>query len=234
MASNSQPYGSSADLYPPIRHSQYDPNTYHHPSSSVDYLGGNSQSASQSQLNLAQQQQYHQSPLMASQSDARYGEKYSDGIDGPPEAMLASHSGRGYRDASSAGKTGFFANKRKRNWIIAAVILLIAIIVAAVVGGVVAARNSSSFSSSSNSGIGSSNSDGGNGNSGSNSKDAIENSALTGTNGSTITMENGQSFTYINNFGGHWVSTPFDDSAKAQSWSPALNETWDYTNMKCV
>lgn len=166
---------------------------------------------------------------------APYGEKYSDADDGPPEAMLASHSGngsRGYRDASNAGaKSSFF--QRKKKWVIAIILLLLAIIIAAVVGGVVASRNSSSSpSSSNNQGIGSG-ANGGKG-SGSNSKDAIENSALTGGNGTTITMENGNTFTYINNFGGNWVSTPFDDTARPQSWSPRLNETWDYTNMKCV
>lgn len=252
-------YTSSADLYPPVRH-QYDPITYPAASASVDYLGDatgpNSRSASQH--NLAQ----HSGPMSGygysdaagnngastprlgaagessaflSASQARYGEKYSDAEDGPPEAMLAHHNnngrGRGYRDASSAGAgKGFFANKRKRNWIIAIILLLIAVIIAAVVGGVVASRNSSSSSSDSKGIAAGSNGSG----SGSNSKDAIENSALTGGNGTQITMENGQTFTYINNFGGHWVSTPFDDSARPQSWSPALNESWDYTNMKYV
>jgi hypothetical protein len=36
--------------------------------------------------------------------------------------------------------------------------------------------------------------------------------------------------TYTNPFGGIWVSTPFNDSARAQSWSPALDEDWDYYN----
>lgn len=243
MASSHQ-YSSSADLYPPIRHNQYDPITYPAASASAsfDYLGD----ANQSQHNLAGSHQgYNHSPMnspygTAGAAGSRYGEKFSDaddGDDGPPQAMLG--ASRGYRDASSAGGKkggagGFFANKRKRNWIIAIIILLIAIIVAAVVGCIVASRNSSSSSSNrSNSGISSGSNDSGS-HSGSNSKDAIENSALTGTNGSQITMENGQTFTYINNFGGHWVSTPFDDSARPQSWSPALNESWDYTNMKCV
>lgn len=174
--------------------------------------------------------------MTPSPSGGPYGEKYSDGVDGPPEAMLASHAGgarggRGYRDASSAGKQSFF--QRYKKWIITAIVLLLAIIIAAVIGGVVASRNSSNSSSSNKgaSGIGSNSNTPGVG-SGSNSKDAIENSALTGGNGSTITQENGQTFTYINNFGGNWVSTPFDDSARPQSWSPRLNETWDYTNMK--
>lgn len=175
------------------------------------------------------------SPYLAGGAgSAPYGEKYSDGIDGPPEAMLASRGGsgrgRGYRDASNAGKQSFF--QRYKKWIIAVILLLLAVIIAAVVGGVVASRNSSSNTSKGAAGIGSNgNTSGG---SGSNSKDAIERSALSGGNGTTITMENGNTFTYINNFGGNWVSTPFDDSARPQSWSPRLNESWDYTNMKWV
>lgn len=64
------------------------------------------------------------------------------------------------------------------------------------------------------------------------SADAIAQSDLYGTSGSVITMENGQSFTYINEFGGSWASAPFDDSAKANSWTPALNQPWDFTNDK--
>jgi hypothetical protein len=78
----------------------------------------------------------------------------------------------------------------------------------------------------------------------------------TGTDGSTVTMEcvhyshfltrldklmpnlepcsGGKTFIYKNQFGGHWVSTPFDNSAKAQSYSPALNQDWDYSTDKCV
>ena len=35
-------------------------------------------------------------------------------------------------------------------------------------------------------------------------------------------------FTYVNNFGGTWASTPGDFSAQAQARTPALNETWDF------
>jgi glucan 1,3-beta-glucosidase len=36
--------------------------------------------------------------------------------------------------------------------------------------------------------------------------------------------------TYHNPFGGFWVSTPFNDSARAQNWTPALDQDWDYAN----
>lgn len=55
--------------------------------------------------------------------------------------------------------------------------------------------------------------------------------AITGGTGSTVTMDDGTTFTYTNNFGGYWYwdeTDPFNNGAKAQSWTPALNETFNY------
>jgi len=55
--------------------------------------------------------------------------------------------------------------------------------------------------------------------------------AVTGGDGSIVTMEDGTKFTYKNPFGGYWYhdeKDPFNNGAKAQSWSPALNETFHY------
>ncbi|KAJ3516720.1 hypothetical protein NLJ89_g941 [Agrocybe chaxingu] len=54
---------------------------------------------------------------------------------------------------------------------------------------------------------------------------------VTGGHGSEITMEDGTKFTYHNPFGGYWYydeNDPFNNGARAQSWSPALNETFHY------
>ncbi|PAV23601.1 glycoside hydrolase family 5 [Pyrrhoderma noxium] len=54
---------------------------------------------------------------------------------------------------------------------------------------------------------------------------------VTGGDGSTITMDDGSTFTYSNSFGGYWYfdpKDPFNNGARAQSWSPALNETFKY------
>ncbi|KAF5386819.1 hypothetical protein D9615_001629 [Tricholomella constricta] len=54
---------------------------------------------------------------------------------------------------------------------------------------------------------------------------------VTGSDGSKITMEDGTTFTYNNPFGGYWYwdeNDPFNNGARAQSWSPALNETFKY------
>lgn len=55
--------------------------------------------------------------------------------------------------------------------------------------------------------------------------------AITGGDGSTVTMDDGTTFTYRNAFGGYWYhdpSDPFNNGARPQSWSPALNETFNY------
>ncbi|KAG8896576.1 hypothetical protein FRB99_008828 [Tulasnella sp. 403] len=54
-----------------------------------------------------------------------------------------------------------------------------------------------------------------------------------GADGSTITTETGQTFVYANQFGGFWYADPndpYNDSAQPQSWTPPLNQTWDYQN----
>jgi len=54
---------------------------------------------------------------------------------------------------------------------------------------------------------------------------------ITGGNGSTITTENGTTFTYINPFGGTWYwdpSDPFNNNAQPNSWTPPLNQTFQF------
>ena len=54
---------------------------------------------------------------------------------------------------------------------------------------------------------------------------------VTGGDGSKVTMDDGSTFTYTNKFGGYWYwdpTDPFNNGARAQSWSPAMNETFQY------
>ncbi len=54
---------------------------------------------------------------------------------------------------------------------------------------------------------------------------------ITGGDGSTVTRDDGSTFTYKNSFGGVWYwdqNDPFNNGAMAQSWSPALNATFNY------
>jgi glucan 1,3-beta-glucosidase len=55
--------------------------------------------------------------------------------------------------------------------------------------------------------------------------------AVTGGDGSTVTMDDGSTFTYQNSFGGYWYydpQDPFHNAAKPNSWTPALNETFKW------
>ncbi|KAJ7639059.1 glycoside hydrolase family 5 protein [Roridomyces roridus] len=112
---------------------------------------------------------------------------------------------------------------RTKRWRIGAVVVvLIAVVVAAVVLGVifgVVRRDKKQSSSSSSSPSSPSSSPG---------SDAI---ATTGGDGSTITTANGTQFIYNNPFGGIWVSdpaNPFNNDARPNSWTPALNTSWTW------
>ncbi|KAJ7463501.1 glycoside hydrolase family 5 protein [Mycena galericulata] len=53
----------------------------------------------------------------------------------------------------------------------------------------------------------------------------------TGGDGSTVTTDSGETFVYKNSFGGYWVSDPtdpFNNGARPNSWTPALNESWNW------
>lgn len=54
---------------------------------------------------------------------------------------------------------------------------------------------------------------------------------VTGGDGSTVTTEDGTTFTYSNPFGGTWYwdpQNPFNNNAQAQSWTPPLNQTFSF------
>jgi glucan 1,3-beta-glucosidase len=54
---------------------------------------------------------------------------------------------------------------------------------------------------------------------------------ITGGDGSTVTMDDGTTFTYSNQFNGIWYqdpANPYFSAAKPNSWTPALNETFTY------
>lgn len=87
-------------------------------------------------------------------------------------------------------------------------------------------ESGTSGSGSSGSG-GSGGSSGGGGGGSSGSQDPI-----TGGDGSTVKLTEGGTMTYVNKFGGYWYedpSNPFDNSARPQSWTKPLNETWDFS-----
>ncbi|KAJ7930024.1 glycoside hydrolase family 5 protein [Mycena leptocephala] len=102
--------------------------------------------------------------------------------------------------------------KRRIIAIIAAVVLVVVAVVIAVYFTVIRPKHGGSASSSSSS-------------SGSSSK------ATTGGDGSIVITEAGSQFTYNNSFGGFWVNdpvNPFNNNAKPNSWTPALNTSWQW------
>ncbi|KAJ7923857.1 glycoside hydrolase family 5 protein, partial [Mycena leptocephala] len=55
--------------------------------------------------------------------------------------------------------------------------------------------------------------------------------AISGGDGSTVVTSTGESFVYNNSFGGYWLAdaqNPFLSGAKPNSWTPALNESWNW------
>lgn len=125
-------------------------------------------------------------------------------------------------------KQAAYANpsKSRRRVIILSAIAALIIIAAAIVAPLVAIKHHSNNRSSSSNPSKSSTSSAPSASSTSSSK-----TATSGGDGSTITMEDGTTFTYKNPFGGTWYwdpNDPFNNSAQAQSWTPALNEPFNY------
>ncbi|KZT27908.1 glycoside hydrolase family 5 protein [Neolentinus lepideus HHB14362 ss-1] len=107
--------------------------------------------------------------------------------------------------------------------VLGGVAALIIIVVLAVYFGVVKKNNDKTTTGDSVSNPTGTSSAGGGGSSGT--------LVVTGGGGSTVTTDNGTTFTYQNSFGGYWYwdpNDPFNNGARAQSWSPALNETFHW------
>lgn len=142
-------------------------------------------------------------------------------------------SGAGAGNRYMEEKRALYASPKSKRKVLliagAAVAAVIVIVIAiGVYFGVVKSHKNASTASDAATGASSTNSgSSSSGNSGS-SKNTL---AITGGDGSTVTMEDGTTFTYNNPFGGTWywdINDPFNNGAQAQSWSPALNETFNY------
>jgi glucan 1,3-beta-glucosidase len=54
---------------------------------------------------------------------------------------------------------------------------------------------------------------------------------LYGGDGTIVTTEDSTTFVYNNSFGGYFAQdpdNPFNNDARAQSWSPPLNQSWQF------
>ncbi|KAG8901579.1 hypothetical protein FRB99_005212, partial [Tulasnella sp. 403] len=151
-------------------------------------------------------------------------------------------SGQGFREFPE--KRDYYGSPRqktqKKLWATILVLLGIVAVVAAVglpvyIFVVKPSQNKSSDATSDNTGSGTGNGPdvGGGGGPTTNPGKPTNNVVITGGDGSKVTTDNGTTFTYTNKFGGYWYfdpEDPFNNGARAQSWSPALNETWDWNN----
>ncbi|KAG6814282.1 hypothetical protein H0H92_013407 [Tricholoma furcatifolium] len=165
-------------------------------------------------------------------SHAPYGGGYrddpTDSIGDLPMSPLGQSQGRFMEEKRAAYAPP--RTKSKRNIMILAIVAALILLILAVVIPVYFAiiRPNSNRSSSDSNTQGSTAAKPTSTGSSSNPKVAV---AVTGGDGSTVTMDDGTTFIYSNPFGGTWYwdeNDPFNDGAQAQSWTPALNETFQY------
>ncbi|SJL04662.1 uncharacterized protein ARMOST_08030 [Armillaria ostoyae] len=130
-------------------------------------------------------------------------------------------------------RAAYAAPRSKRKVIIAAgaaaAALLILVIVIPVYFAVVKPKNNTSSNNNDSSGDSTNSAESGRPSATSTGKPTV--AVVTGGDGSKVTTDDGSQFTYSNSFGGYWYydpKDPFNNGARPQSWSPALNETFNY------
>lgn len=115
---------------------------------------------------------------------------------------------------------------RKRRLLIIGALAILLTLVAVGIAVPLAIRHHSSLHSTQPVGSGSGTGDGG-----SPSTDPGYTKPVVGLNGSQVTTETGDTFLYINNFGGFWYedpNEPYNNNAQSQDWTPPLTEQWDW------
>ena len=121
------------------------------------------------------------------------------------------------------------AKRNHRRWLILAALaafLVVAAVVLGVIFGVVVRRKSSSTASESARPSASAPSSTPSG------RPVAGATVIYGVDGTEVTTEQGTTFTYRNPFGGYFVhdsSNPFNNDARAQSYTPPLNTSWDWS-----
>ncbi|SPC62052.1 related to EXG1 - exo-beta-1,3-glucanase (I/II), major isoform [Ustilago sp. UG-2017b] len=171
-------------------------------------------------------------------------EQYRSGAyapNSPPLAQQPLHKGeagtKGPKDYRAVGLAKYGRGKdqkmsTKNKWLIVlAVAAVIAVLTIAIVLPITQVLLKSD-SRSAKAGQGSGSSSGGS-DQGSNSASGKQ-FQVWGTNGSTIDLGNGRSFTYINDFGGRWASQPFNHSAQAQNYTPPLDQEFDFARNRML
>jgi hypothetical protein len=135
-----------------------------------------------------------------------------------------------YRETKDGGQPerAYFVatpKPRRRRFLLSGILILILLVLAVVLGiffGVVrhaskAASNSSKPASSKPTPL--------------QSPPLSTGAVVYGGDGTVVTADDGSTFVYNNSFGGYFVedpNDPFNNNARAQSWSPPLNQTWQW------
>lgn len=150
-----------------------------------------------------------------------------DVFDGPSVPMESFSQARFLKEKQALYASPTSKSRRRNVIVLAAlggVILLIVIVVVPVYFLAIKPHSNKSSSSQSSHSTATSPSSTG-------SPSSPKSAAITGGDGSTVTMDDGTTFTYHNSFGGFWYYNPKDplnNGAQAQSWTPPLNETFNY------
>jgi glucan 1,3-beta-glucosidase len=138
---------------------------------------------------------------------------------------MAARGGRQSRYLEEKRAAYIPPKRSKRTFILGSILAALLIIVAVVIAlyftvirkhnGTASGNTSDSSSSASPSG----------------SSTPTNNRIKTGGDGSKVTMDDGSTFTYSNKFGGTWYydeQDPFNNAARANSWTPPLNQSFRY------
>lgn len=165
-----------------------------------------------------------------------YTSRFASDPNNPLRSPSYAASNRGY---TSQTKSWVPTNPTKRRWLFIGLPVIIVLAAGVAVGvaiGVTHHKSSSggktgSGDAGSGSGGGSGSGSGTGGTGTGNNGTTIQTTVQGGTDGSTVKMDDGTTFTYSNQFGGDWwedPSNPYSVSGKAQSWTPRVNETWTW------
>ncbi|KAK7053265.1 hypothetical protein VNI00_003891 [Paramarasmius palmivorus] len=239
MAHQSRP--SDQVPYNPVPLEQYPPSpgpntTFQEPQSRFAgqalYQDGSYATSHRSIPSVGQHSEYSSSVYAL--NETRENPSLSDGYRDDPSGQGMPMSPMGRSRWMEEKEAAYASPKTKRNHkmkIIAIVAGGVLVIIAIVVGVYLALSKSGSKNGDASKGTSSDATTGNNGdNKGNNGKGGVV-AAVTGSDGSEITLEDGTTFKYSNPHGGYWYydpNDPFNNGARAQSWSPALNETFNF------
>ncbi|KAH9858079.1 glycoside hydrolase superfamily [Lenzites betulinus] len=155
-----------------------------------------------------------------------YGYDYADSLSGPKgqvdDSAYRNEKGAAYKSAPS---------KSRRRIIVIALIVLAVIVVAVVVPVYFAVIKPKQNNASNNAASGAASSDASGSSDSGTTTTPTALAAVSGGDGSTVTRFDGSTFTYSNEHGGTWYydpANPLVSGARPQSWTPALNESFQY------